>query len=659
MNTRLTTLKTTLWALIGVLAVMTVARFARGLGGTTALSDVTPWGFWIAFDVMSGVALAAGGFVLAATVYIFGRQDYHRFVRPAILTAFLGYIAVAVGLLYDLGLPWHIWHPMIYPQEHSVLFEVAMCVMLYLTVLSLEFAPVVLEYPWFDRPLFRKIHRVLKTITIPLVIMGIVLSTLHQSSLGSLFLITPYRLHPLWYSPIIWVLFLISAIGLGLMMVIMESFFSAWFFGHKLRKDLLAGLARAASIVLFVYVGLRLGDMVVRDILAGRDILAMAFDGSWQSLLFWFELLLSAIVPATLLSFRRIRQRTAGLVTCGMMTIMGVIGYRFDVCIEAFARPDDMPYFPSWMELAVSFGIVAGAMLVFIFFVERLKVYPEEHAAEGDAAPRGLPNVDYGPAGTRMLLPDSINAPRRYSLAALTGAAVAVAILPAELFSGMEFTTTPVSGTRTVDGWMQTDGPRSGLSLAGTGKPMPPDAEHVRFLMIDGNRDGRLVLFPHGNHAAALGQEDSCSKCHHLNMPYDRNTSCWECHRDMYLETDIFDHSSHIDKLDGNQSCVACHRDSTEVKDRDTASACADCHSDRVVENSLVSPPADGMHGMATGYMDAMHKLCISCHEHQVKQDPDNYPASFAQCANCHRDIDAARLHEMKPYMTDNANTTK
>ena len=655
MNTRLTTLKTILWAMMGVLAVMTVARFARGLGGTTALSDSTPWGFWIAFDVMSGVALAAGGFVLAATVYIFGKQDYHRFVRPAILTAFLGYIAVAVGLLYDLGLPWHIWHPMIFPQEHSVLFEVAMCVMLYLTVLSLEFAPVVLEYRWFDRPLFRRIHRVLKTITIPLVITGIVLSTLHQSSLGSLFLITPYRLHPLWYTPIIWVLFLISAVGLGLMMVIMESFFSAWFFGHKLRKDLLAGLARAASIVLFVYAGLRLGDMAVRDVLAN------AFDGSWQASLFWFELLLSALVPATLLSFRRIRQSTAGLVICGMMTVMGVIGYRFDVCIEAFARPDDMPYFPSWMELAVSFGIVAGAMLVFIFFVERLKVYPEEHGAEGDETSHGLPSIDFGPTGTRMLLPDSINAPRRYSLAALTGAAVAVAILPAELFSGMEFPATPVFGTRTVDGWMhdRAEGYGHELSLPGPEDRMPADAQSVPLLMIDGNRDGRLVLFPHRDHVAKLGEQDSCCKCHHLNMPYDRNTSCWECHRDMYLETDIFDHSRHIDKLEGNQSCVRCHQDSAAVKSRDTALACAECHADMVVEDSLVSLPAGGMGGLATGYMDAMHGICIACHEQKVAEEPDKYPVSFAQCANCHRDIDATRLHEMEPYVTAQANTAK
>jgi len=225
MNTRLTILKTVLWSLMGALSVVTVARFARGLGATTALSDATPWGFWIAFDVMSGVALASGGFVLAATFYIFGMEKYRPFVRPAIVTAFLGYIAVAVGLLYDLGLPWHIWHPIIYPQEHSVLFEVAMCVILYLMVLALEFAPAVLEYPWFDRPVFQRIHKALKSITIPLVIIGIVLSTLHQSSLGSLFLITPYRLHPLWYSPIIWILFFFSAVGLGLMMVTAESFF--------------------------------------------------------------------------------------------------------------------------------------------------------------------------------------------------------------------------------------------------------------------------------------------------------------------------------------------------------------------------------------------------------------------------------------------------
>ena len=123
-------LKTVLWGIVGVLLVVTLARFINGLGVTTNLSDTTPWGFWIAFDVMAGVALAAGGFVLAATVYVFHLERYRVFVRSAILTALLGYMAVAVGLLYDLGLPWHIWHPLVHPQVHSVLFEVAMCVML-------------------------------------------------------------------------------------------------------------------------------------------------------------------------------------------------------------------------------------------------------------------------------------------------------------------------------------------------------------------------------------------------------------------------------------------------------------------------------------------------------------------------------------------------
>jgi Ni/Fe-hydrogenase subunit HybB-like protein len=189
-DARRSTVKTILWAFVGMLAVVSIARFGNGLGATTGLSDVTPWGFWIAFDVMAGVALAAGGFTLAATVYIFRIERYRSFARPAILTALLGYAAVTIGLMYDIGLPWRIWHPIIYPQLHSVLFEVAMCVMLYLTVLTLEFAPVVLEHRAFDKPIFRAILRFLKQISIVLVILGIVLSTLHQSSLGSLFLMS-------------------------------------------------------------------------------------------------------------------------------------------------------------------------------------------------------------------------------------------------------------------------------------------------------------------------------------------------------------------------------------------------------------------------------------------------------------------------------------
>jgi len=692
MNTRLTILKTVLWSMMGALAVVTVARFVRGLGATTALTDATPWGFWIAFDVMSGVALAAGGFVLAATVYIFGLEKYRPFVRPAILTAFLGYLAVAVGLLYDLGLPWHIWHPIIYPQHNSVLFEVAMCVMLYLTVLSLEFAPVVLEYSWFDRPIFRWIHKVLKRVTIPLVITGIVLSTLHQSSLGSLFLITPYRLHPLWYSPIIWILFLVSAVGLGLMMVTAESFFSAWFFGHKLRMDLLSGLGKAASVVLFVYAGLRLGDLAWQAAWK-PGFLAAAFDGSWQMWLFFFELALSALIPATLLSFRRVRTSAVGLATCAGMTVMGMIGYRFDVCIEAFLRPEDMPYFPSWTELVVSFGIVAGTMLVFIFFVEKLKVYNHEHVDELDSSPRGLDRGGYSPTTISSLLPDSLRGPRRYSLAAVVAAAVTIALLPAALFSEPQLPKTPVFGTRTVDGQMQArgDGGEHEISLVSLEEAASAAVQHVSLLMIDGNRDGRLVLFPHDYHVEQLAknsyrnnfpdsegdspifpagksgqspsssrtsakdrglqERDTCVTCHHLNMPYDKDTSCSECHRDMYIPSDIFNHALHVEKLGGNHGCAECHRDPTAAKTRESAWACVECHEDMQVTGSLVDAPAGGMKGRAAGYMYAMHGLCVTCHERILQDHPEEYKPPFAECANCHRDTDGTRLKQMKPYL--------
>ncbi len=371
MTDRLTALKTVLWTLVGILAAVTVVRFAHGLGAVTNLSDAAPWGLWIGFDVMSGVALAAGGFVLAATVYIFGLERYRPFVRPAVLTALLGYAAVAVGLLYDLGLPWRIWHPLVHWQHHSVLFEVAMCVMLYLTVLVLEFAPAVLEHPLFSGRVFRALLSGLKKATIPLVITGIVLSTLHQSSLGSLFLITPYRLHPLWYSPIIYVLFFVSAVGLGLMMVVLESLLASWFLGHEVHERELAGLGRAASVVLWTYVALRVGDLAV------RGVLGMALDGSRQAGLFLFEIGVSAVIPATLLLFRRVRTTLGGMGLCAGLTVSGMVLYRLDVSILSFARPEGFGYFPSWEEFAVSVGIVSAFALIFIFFVERLRVYDD------------------------------------------------------------------------------------------------------------------------------------------------------------------------------------------------------------------------------------------------------------------------------------------
>jgi Ni/Fe-hydrogenase subunit HybB-like protein len=641
MSRRKIYLKTVLWVFVGILATVTGARFLRGLGATTGLTDATPWGLWIAFDVMSGVALAAGGFVVAGLVYIFGREKYRPFARPAILTAFLGYIAVAIGLLYDLGIPLHIWHPVVYPQPHSVLFEVGMCVILYLTVLFLEFCPVILEHSWFDRPLFRAVHRFLKRLAIPLVIAGIVLSTLHQSSLGSLFLIAPYRVHPLWYSPIIWILFFVSAVGLGLMTVTAESFFSSWYFRHKLRLDLLAGFGKTASAVLFIYLGTRLVDLAV------RGSLPLALDGSWQSNIFLLEIGL-ALIPAILLLFKRLRGSAPGLLLCAVMTLFSMIGYRFNVSIVAFSRPEGMSYFPSLIEVVVTLGIISSAMLVYLFIVEHFDVCPTDEPEEEQEVvrTRSIPSAQ---VSMRSLLPESLAGVRRYSLAALLGAAAAFALLSEDVRSGALLLQTPVSPARIVESFASADtdqwATRDSIPY-----PYSSNSESTNVFVIDGNQNGRLVLFDHDHHAKRAGGDNHCGLCHHQDLPFHKNTSCYQCHRDMYLSTDIFNHSSHVARIGGNEACTECHREPEAVKSRASARACADCHSESSVPDPIIRVAPEDKTGLAVGYMDAMHELCLRCHERQVQREPDSFHRSFAECAHCHRDFDLSILQELEPY---------
>jgi Ni/Fe-hydrogenase subunit HybB-like protein len=604
---------------VGVLAAVSAVRFLHGLGAVTNLSDAAPWGLWIGFDVMSGVALAAGGFVLAGIVYVFGLERYRPFVRAAILTALLGYAAVAVGLLYDLGLPWRIWHPVIHWQYHSVLFEVAACVILYLTVLTLEFLPVVLEHPLFRNRVFQAVLRGLKRVSIVLVIAGIVLSTLHQSSLGSLFLITPYRLHPLWYSPIIYVLFFVSAVALGLMTVVLESLFSNYFLGHKLHRREISGLGLAAAAVLCVYATLRLGDLAIR----GR--LGMALDGSWQGWLFLFELGVSAIIPAVLLLYRPVRSHIVGVGTAALMVVGGMVLYRLDVSIVAFARPEGVGYFPTWEEFAVSLGIVAGATLIFLFFVEHLNVFDD---VRGHPAPE---KPSYDPATLHPLLPKSLALPRSYSLAFLSGAVIALPFLP---LGGVQPTPIPASRPRIVSAHIRERGEGQTRHLALAAE----SALTTRVLMIDGNRNGDLVLFDHDDHVERLGGDDSCETCHHLNKPLDENTSCFECHRDMYEKRSVFDHDLHVTRLGGDDSCTECHSDGSTVKSYDTITECNECHRREIASKSFIEAP-QARWKPAVGYMGAMHALCVECHQREALTHPDEHPESLNRCTTCH-DVD-------------------
>jgi class III cytochrome C family protein len=319
--------------------------------------------------------------------------------------------------------------------------------------------------------------------------------------------------------------------------------------------------------------------------------------------------------------------------------------YRFDVCIIAFARPEGVSYWPSWIELAVSVGIVSAAALVFIFFVENLKVYTHD----GEAAPHA---PSYDPATLHVLTPAWLSGPRRYSLALITAAAVAFALLPDTARFGATPDRTPVWAPRTVNGTAheRTDG-------AGTHFLLVSDRDHaahrddgVRLIMIDGNRDGRFVLFPHERHVAELGDAQSCAACHHQNLPFDEDTSCHECHRDMYEVTDIFAHASHVEKLDGNRGCVECHADGSAAKTRSTSVACIECHADMVVAGSRVDAPDEGLTGYARGYMDVMHELCITCHKEKQEQEPDVHGEAYARCDGCHGIMNGSDLKAAEPY---------
>lgn len=360
---------------------VTFLRFARGLGAVTNLSDAFPWGVWIGFDILCGVGLAAGAFTLMATVHLFHLEKFEPIVRPTVLTGFLGYVFVSIALLFDLGQPWRIWHAIVYWNHQSVMFEVAWCVMLYTTVLSLEFAPIVFERFRLEGP-----RRILRMVNTPLVIVGVLLSTLHQSSLGTLYLIVPEKLHPLWYTPALPLLFYLSAIGAGLGMIIVESHLSGRAFNRGLEMNLLEPLGRVMIVVLGVYGLLRL------DLLFHSGALKLAFDGSYESKMFLLEFGMGVVLPIALLVWPRVRRSPAGLVAGATCNVFGFMLYRLDVSVTGIERASGVHYTPSWMELTVSLGLVAIGMAVFAFAVRNLPIFPEHphparpqlHRARGD-----------------------------------------------------------------------------------------------------------------------------------------------------------------------------------------------------------------------------------------------------------------------------------
>lgn len=687
-STRVRTVKGILWFLVGLGAAVGLVRMIRGLGVTTNLTDLTPWGLWIGFDVVGGVALAAGGFVIAATVYIFHLHRYHAIVRPAVLTAFLGYGAVIVGLIFDLGRWWDIWHPMVYWQPHSALFEVAWCVMLYFTVLALEFAPVV-----FEKMPFPGIYKALKAITLPLIILGIMLSTLHQSSLGTLFLIMPFRIYPLWYSGLLPWLFFISAIGLGLAMVILESLVSAWVYRRAGETDLLSGLAKACAVVMALYAAIRIGDLSY----SGK-LLYLA-KPTWETADFIIELCLSVLIPIILFSIPRTRKSKAGLLAGSASAVTGIVLNRINVSGIATIPATQTNYFPAWTEFAISIGVVAAASLVFFFFVEHFSVFETEEEPEQEDT--GLPYRD--PVSGAYLGTTGMGNTALYSLIFVLAMSLGIYLMPGHALSGKDFRKTPVQAPGTVIAQKITV-PGKKLytyNIAGDTVPVAEAKSGVREFrtLLFMNDRGGFVVFDHKAHqlwidrqydklrtyhfifsplqntdkgqrpilpttnvsysrnsypleengALSPSGDRSCELCHHMNYPFNQATSCRTCHRDMYLTTDIFDHHFHIAKMDGNHSCSKCHKNPDVVKSIGTAAPCASCHRYMIARTAFIKLPVRPLERPAASYMDAMHGLCRNCHHEVASLDPAHYH-NLDTCTTCHQKNNPDYLKTLPQY---------
>lgn len=372
-----------LLVIFGLAAALIVWRLFAGLGAATALSDGYPWGLWIAFDVVTGTALACGGYAMAILVYIRNKGKYHPLVRSAILTSALGYTMAGISVVLDLGRPWEVWKVPLFFWSwnlNSALLEVALCIMAYVVVLWIELSPAFLER-WKAGPEGRlqrfsaKVLPFLEKYLIWIIALGMLLPTMHQSSLGSLILLTGPKLHPLWQTPLLPLLFLVSCIAMGYAAVVFESSLSTIFFRRRPETEMLAGLSGAMLPVLAAFLLLRIGDLVF------RGQIQQAFVANRYAVSFWVEIALMA-APLFLLASRQARRAPGNLFRAAMLMMLAGGLYRFNTYLVAYRPGDDVHYFPSVPEFVITVGLVALEIMAYIVIVKMFPILSGSAPAE-------------------------------------------------------------------------------------------------------------------------------------------------------------------------------------------------------------------------------------------------------------------------------------
>jgi Ni/Fe-hydrogenase subunit HybB-like protein len=604
-----------------------IVRLISGLGTTTSLSDSYPWGLWIVYDVFF-VPFSAGAFMILALAHIYNRKEYHTIARPVVLAGFLGEIMVIAVLVMDLG-RWHQFYNVLFPwywNINSFMFQVSLCLTVYMGIMILEVAPAVLERLDWHRPL-----RLIKALTLLIAIIGCVLSALHQTALGSLFLLMPYRLDPLWWTSLLPLLFFVSAAFGGLSMAILVTTLSFRAFRRPLDMSLLADLARVASAMLGVYLILKVGDLVA----AGEW--RLLFTEGWLSLLFWLEMIIGVVLPLLLFGNRKTRHSVPGLIWGSACVLAGLLINRTNVSLLAQRAPAGPAYVPHWMEVTIALAAIAAGILLFALAARFLPILPQQPEDK-----KSLRRASWSPR-TVLLACGAL---------CLLVLLVVVSLQPlarAEASKIQAVTASEVSPSPR-EGNCQTCH-QDPEALAGAGadstelailsiEPLPPDTPHSTIQCVTCHYGNDTTSESDLAHVGILldpttGQADLCLACHRnlpaefpedrLRTPHDRVThgevagvACSDCHGAV---------GHGFDPISGETICPM--------------SVCLDCHRSLQLDSTLSD--CDACH--ISSHQSLPRLRCNSCHhstQHWQQVGMPTHPVELAgghaqaQCFGCH-----------------------
>jgi Ni/Fe-hydrogenase subunit HybB-like protein len=617
-----------------------IVRLISGLGTTTALNDGYPWGLWIIYDVFF-VPFSAGAFMILTVTHIYNRKEYHAIARPVVLAGFLGEVMVIAVLVMDLG-RWQQFYNVLFPwywNIHSFMFQVSICLTIYMGVMVLEVAPAILERLGWQKPL-----RLIRMATVGIAGLGILLSSLHQSALGSLFLLIPYKLHALWWSPLLPLLFFVSAAFAGLCMAIFVSAISFQAFHRRLELEPLANLARIAAALLGIYLLLKVGDLIV------DGEIGLLFSSGWLGVLLIVELVLGVVVPLVLFALPRFRHSRSGLIWGSAAALAGVALNRTNVALLAYQAPAGASYAPHWIEVTISVAAVAGGVLLFTLAVRFLPILPgsPEQRARLGWSPRTILFVS-GVLSLITIAVIALSLPVTEAQAGRNGS-----VVPTEVPA-----TATCSNCHSQPQMLTAEGVEPDRVAQLTVEPQPLTQVHGRIrcvtchygqegteeieaahqgIVVDPTVNNAQVCLachpdlpaefaedrlrtPHDEISHGQAADVACSDCHgSVGHGFDPVSGeiicpmsiCLDCHQDRQLGSDLTD-------------CDACH-----VGPHDPAPNldCSACHATTTDWQEITA----GDHALA---LDGKHQeiLCLDCHV----GNPPLAASADLTCAGCHQ----------------------